>query len=115
VSAIEIAVGPPLAAIRTTGGQGDVGVTAVKRPQGGKTIAMLSASVNPTTCPSNTTTIDAAIAKALSMADTENFILGIGEVRGVRKVNTTYYPVMKSGAVTHRTQGVSCKCQPECI
>jgi len=80
------------------------GVTKIKQAPGGNDVADLSGGVDPSTCKLNTVTIDAAIAKALR-SNNENFLLGIGEVRGTKRVSTTYFEVRKSGAFTHVTGG----------
>jgi hypothetical protein len=79
-------------------------VSRIKQAPGGNDIADLFGAVDPSTCSPGTVTVDAAIAKALR-SNNESFLLGIGEVRGTKKVNTTYFPVRKSGAFTHVTDG----------
>jgi hypothetical protein len=77
----------------------------VLQPPRGFSIAKIEASIDPRTCRTGTVTIDATLAKIDDMARVGDFILRIGEIRGVRQINQTYVKVRKFGVTTHLTTG----------
>lgn len=76
---------------------------SVLQPPGGKTAATITARVDPN--PSAAVSIDAAIGQVDSSVTPAHFLLRLGEIRGTKRVGTTYYSVRKSGAKTHLTKG----------
>jgi hypothetical protein len=77
----------------------------VLQPPGGSSIAKIEASIDPRNCPAGTVTIDATLAKIDDMARVGDFILRVGEIRGVKQINQTYVKARKFGVTTHLTTG----------
>jgi hypothetical protein len=77
----------------------------VLQPPSGNRIATITASIDPTTCPPGTVTVDACLAKIDDLQRVGDFVLQIGEIRGWQKVRTTYLKVRKFGVMTHLTAG----------
>jgi hypothetical protein len=69
----------------------------------GEKIATIELSSDPRS--SSSPTIDATLAKVDSLSRIGDFILHIGEIRGIKRIKQTYIKVKKFGVISHLTKG----------